>query len=224
MIVQEIQKTKTALAEWQEVEKLRSQAASIDQTRQALRELEEKFDLFRGSYRLLAARVEASELTIIAQKLQTLLNELDASATQFDVGRNQSHKARELINKVEHLSQDLQRLWSRYVENQHSIVSERYRIMAKLPGISEHEGEIAQKLKRLAAIGKTLPTASDLEDLENIVVDVETRLSTISDIPEGVQLFLQKVSRDGCTLADLTDDVLVWCREHQFETLFKITY
>lgn len=225
MIVALAQETAVTVQQWQTFKQDQQTAEDIKATLGKLRELDRHIELLERSYRLIAGYLTTEMIQTVHEPLQTLLANLDDLQVQFSDKRDLVSVVKAYLESVIGIEKQLERFWYLYASEQIDRQSELYDLIKNLPEIKQQRSIIEQALNDLREQQQRLPgSAPELERFNQRLAKVSQSMESLQSLPLSIQEFLRKVGRDECTVADLTEEVLAWCRQENRARTFKVTF
>lgn len=225
MIVALAQETAVTVRQWQTFSQDQQTAEDIKASLDKLRELDRRLELLERSYRLIDGYLTAEMIQDVKEPLRTLLTSLDELQAQFSRRRDLVSAIKAYLQNVSGIEKQLERFWYLYASEQIDRQSELYDLIKNLPEIKQKRSIIEQALNDLREQQQHLPgSAPDLERFNQRLAKVSQSMESLQSLPPSIQEFLRKVGRNECTIADLTEEVLSWCRQENRARTFRVTF
>lgn len=203
----------------------RALATDIKATRESLSKLNAALEQLAYQASFLVPRLDQDVAEQIAGQAVALLEQLEASEREFSRVRRQAKSLDQLSTQVRDLQRTLEREWIGYISAEHLRLKDQYRLVEHLPEMVAQKGDIDRHLQIVWQFARGAPlNMADMKALDRAVDRLRELLLSSTSLPMEVQAFLGDVASGTCTLADLTDEILAWCRQQERARVFKITY
>lgn len=193
-----------------------------------------------------------AQLTLIRQQIQRLVNQyktighllsneeqqelrvrfgfinekVDDFAKEFQSNSDQARRLRPFSERdVGPSLNALQTMWASQVDREVKNESEIYLLVKSLPEVRSNGAQIDAVLRQLNTV-KGQPPASEEEMIryQENVDRLRSQIGSIQGLTPAVQIFLEKMSQDRATIADLSPEILDWCRESSRAKHFAIRF
>ena len=116
-------------------------------------------------------------------------------------------------------------MWASQVDREVKNESEIYLLVRSLPDVRSNGAQIDTVLRRLNTVKEQPPTSEEeLVRYQEYVDTLRSQIGGIKGLTPAVQIFLEKMSQNSATIADLTPEILDWCREPSRAKLFAIRF
>lgn len=225
MIVALAQETAVTVQQWQTFKQDQQTAEDIKATLIKLRELDRRLELLERSYRLIDGYLTPGMIQDVKEPLRTLLTNLDELQAQFSYRRDLVSAISAYLQNVSGIEKQLERFWYLYASEQIGRQSELYDLIKNLPEIRQQRSIIEQALHDLREQQQRLPGSTlELERFNQRLAKLGQSMESLRSLPPSIQEFLHKVGGNECTIADLTEEVLVWCRQENRARTFRVTF
>ncbi len=225
MIVALAQDTAVTVQQWQTFKQDQQTAEDIKATLDKLRTLDRRLELLARSYRLIAKYLTTEMIQYVQEQLQALLSNLDELQAQFNRRRDLVSNIAAYLQNAAGIEDQLKRFWYLYASEQINRQSELYDLIKNLPEVKKQRNNIEKLLSKLQAQQQNLPnSAPELEEFDQRLAQVSQSMESLQSLSASIQEFLRKVGRNECTIADLSEDVLVWCWQENRAHNFKVTF
>jgi hypothetical protein len=208
-----------------ELEQIRDNRKDIADTYQKLKEAGARLRQTVASFSLIKARLTNEQVIEATTRLQTIRDKLKASHEKFAAQYRQVKELDAMGKLIEDLDNFLVQAWASYVLMQTQPHFELLNLVMTLPEVAGQSNTITITQNRLRSASNSLPRKeshltqfdADLQALQNSLVNLRGLNSSVTN-------FLHKVQKGTASVADLTDDLLDWCRENERATAFKISF
>ena len=200
-------------------------AADIQNTYEALKSLKEQVIRLHTLLQLIQTRLIDSELRLIQTGLEDCSARLLRSATQFEDQQRQGQELQSIQERIEEQYSILQQAWKRYARAVVSKPIELHALVYYLPEVvaqQAHYGTLRQKLEDYKE--KAPVSARQLQEFDQCLEQFTSLLGGIEGLSEAVKTFLLRTVSGKATLADVTDEVLQWCRLGDHAQAFSIQF
>ncbi len=225
MIVELAEAACKQLDELDTLEIAKNEASDINATLKELADVKSKAIELSELCLLLSDRLPLREIQSV--EIPKILKSVQDSHTKFtrDRERRQVLPLRDIATKLQIQVQKIEGLWRKYAEgliNPHFKMLELVRI---LPEVREHEATLNGLKSRLQHYASIMPrTQAELIDFDEKFTRLRTRLVNLENLHPEVKSFLRKAYNHQATIADLTDEVLRWCRQGEHAKVFRIDF
>jgi len=225
MIVELAEAACKQLDELDTLEIAKNEASDINATLKELADVKSKAIELSELCLLLSDRLPLREIQSV--EIPKILKSVQDSHTKFtrDRERRQVLPLRDIATKLQIQVQKIEGLWRKYAEgliNPHFEMLELVRI---LPEVREHEATLNGLKSRLQHYAAIMPrTQAELIDFDEKFTRLRTRLVNLENLHPEVKSFLRKAYNHQATIADLTDEVLRWCRQGEHAKVFRIDF
>ncbi|MCL4868800.1 MAG: hypothetical protein KJ063_07525 [Anaerolineae bacterium] len=225
MIITLTDNVQTQITRRKELEQRRDNRKDIADSYQKLTEISKLLKETATSFHLIQSRLTNDQIAEVMKQLQNIQNRLKESREKFLTEYRQVQK----LGTVEKLVQDLQgflgRSWASYVLAQTQPHFDLLNLVEKLPEVTVQGNTIDPLRHRLQSASSQLPQKeSRLAQFDADLQELQNSLANLSGLSVEVTEFLRRVQKSAASIADLTDEVLVWCRENERAGTFKISF
>lgn len=208
-----------------ELERAHTEAERIAATDQALRQLTPKMARLLATYELVQYRLTDEDRQAMLQHLLEISRQVSRSHISFAAQRQQSMALDKITAAVEDARSVLLAAWT---TSSQSLVGPLVEVLAPLEHLPELQAAAAalQQLKRRLEdrTQRTPASPQELADFDADVHRLRSYLTKVEGLNEDVAAFLHSVVAGTATLADLTDAVVVWCRQGDHARVFKVSF
>jgi len=155
-------------------------------------------------------------------EIPKLLKSVQNSHTKFsqDRERRQVVALRDIASRLQVLVQKIDGLWKNYAENILKPYFELLGLVQFLPEVIEQEAILNGLKNRLEHRVSVPPrTQSELATFDDTLSQMN-----LESLPLEVKNFLRKAHDHQATIADMTDEVIRWCRQGEHAKVFRIGF
>jgi vacuolar-type H+-ATPase subunit I/STV1 len=225
MIVSRSKQACLLMAQVEDLKRLKTQRNSIRKTFEKIEQLQEVVELIRSLLLVLQPRLPVNDIKEILKNVEQLQRELQSSRQEFERQPDQSGSLEELRKKAQKLLTDLKERWKRYAEAYTRETLDLYYLVSRLPEVQAQQ-DIYEDLKAQVDHHINLPpfTLERVQKFDACLLQLKQQLSNIKGLNKDVQEFLQCILKGQATLADLSDEVLDWCRQKEHARAFAIRF
>ncbi len=224
-----VELAETACARLHEIDILTSNkhdADSIEATHKELQEILQLAKEINASYVLFQKRLKIQGVQ--QQELPNIVKEVKSLQLKF----NDKQNRRQVLELQKTISPPLKKIqtrivneWKRDVDTRLKPHLELLAVVSLLPEIREKEAEINRWKVRLQRYKEDMPvTQKQLDDFDQCLVQLQSHLMQLENLHEDVLKFLKKIYENTATMADVTDEVLDWCRQGKHANVFRISF
>lgn len=200
-------------------------AADIQKTREALESLKEQMIRLRTLLQLIQTRLIESELRLIQTGLEDCSSRLLRSAEQFENQQRQGQELQSIQKRIEEQYSILQQAWKRYARERVSKPIELHTLVYYLPEVVAQQARYSALRQKLEDYKEKAPvSAKQLQEFDQSLEQFTSLLGSIEGLSEAVKTFLLKTLSGTATLADVTNEVLQWCRLGEHARAFSIQF
>jgi len=225
MIVSLVQESTELLREVHEREHARAEAQSVTDTLQALSALNEDVQQLHASLQLLGQRLPTAERTAARQITERCMAQLGRSGEHFLTQPRQKSEIQAIHAQIQKALEGVHKAWQASARERMREPLDLYRLVSSLPEVAAHKATYDELLRQLQAAGTGVPTsAQHLLAFDQALARFTRQLQSIEGLNEGVKAFLLKTLAGTASLADLSDDVLQWCRQGRRAAAFSIQF
>jgi len=177
------------------------------------------------SFQLIRPRLTNDQIAEVMRQIQIIQSKLKESREKFLTEYRQVQR----LNAVEKLVQDLQGFlahsWASYVLERTRPHFDLLNLVENLPEVTVQGNTIALLRQRLQSASSQLPQRETyLVQFDANLQALQSSLTNLSGLSADVTEFLRRIQKGNASVADLTDEVLAWCRENERAGAFKISY
>jgi DNA repair ATPase RecN len=225
MIVSLSQEVCQQIQEIDHLERLKNNLSSIQATFDALIQLKEVVVQLKALVILLNGRLAEHAIQGVVRGMERLVRDVQASAEKLESQPRQVKELAQLQRKAQNLIDDLKAYWKLYAEEHTRETLELLRLVGYLPEVEAHQTTCQTLTTRLRHYMEHIPlTPAQLFEFDECLKQLNQYLSDIKGLSTEVKTFLDNVLKDQATLADLTDEVLQWCRQGAHSQAFVIRF
>ena len=224
MIVTQAQKVREQLTTLKKLEEDAENRKDIEATYDELKQVTAALRQFSTLYQRIRGRLDAEKTAYIAAQVGQMAKNIETSQQEFAEKRRQVKALKEANKQVKELTQNAEASWKLYAESQLAPQRELLDLVRQLPEINKQLKEIDALTARLEAFTQSSPkNAAEVKEFDQKLAKLAKRLSNLNLEPD-VETFLRDVLRSQATLADLSDEILEWCRQGDRAKTFKIAF
>lgn len=207
------------------LERAQSQAEDIRATLDALDALRQQVDVAVGRFRLLRERLPQEQARATSQRLTDLAQTLQRSREEFERQRRQVIPLESAKTQARQISEDLANGWREATQAQAGPLLQLLALVERLPELRERLPVLAQlRTQVITGMSKPPQNEENLAQFGALCEGLEEQLVQVHGLSPDVKAFLSKVVAGSATLADLSDDVLAWCRQGERAAALRITF
>jgi hypothetical protein len=215
----------THISRRNELEQRHDNRKNIAETYQRLREVEVLLRQTITSFNLIKSRLPDEHVEEAVKRLKEISNKVDSSREKFATEYRQIRELNNIESLVNALKDFLAQAWASYVLTQTHAPLELLKLVETLPEVKVQINTISSIQESLLAASNTLPRReSTLVRFDTDLQSLTNSLANLSGLAPEVTGFLRKVQRGTASIADLTDEILLWCREKDRATAFNISF
>jgi hypothetical protein len=224
MIVATARKATEHLTTINKLQKASEDTQNIEETLAALRDLKSATRDLMSLYDVLRTRLPQEYMQGLDVRLTTLAQRVRSSHQTFDMQRRQAPQLRLIKSDVQSITQDLQNSWRALVSTVLNPAAEIIGIIRVIPDMREPSANLIKLHDQLRAMTLLpLRTPQQVAEFDARAGQLQTLLSELEGISPAVIAFLKTVLDQKATIADLSDEVLAWCRQAGRDRSFRIT-
>lgn len=225
MIISLVQETRQLIQEIDVRESAKSMAESVQETLAALAVLKEKMTQLTTQLQLLRTRLPIIEVQTALGYCKYGSTQMQRSAEQFRIQPRQKNELQAVQKQIEKALDSLQKAWQNYVSERTREPFELYMLVCYLPEVTARQTAYDELKSKLALAKDTVPASwQQLEVFDRTIEQFTQMLGEIQGLNEAVKRFLLKTLSGTASLADVTDEVLEWCRQGQHAQTFAIQF
>lgn len=225
MIVSLAQEVCQQVQEIDHMERLKNNMTAIEATFDALIQLKDTVMQLKGLVILLNGRLAEHIVQDVVSGMRRLVRDIQISAEKLESQPRQVKELTQSQKKAQGLIDDLKAHWKIYAEEYTRETLELLRLVDHLPEVEAKQTTYqALTLHLRHYIGYTPLAPAQLIEFDEYVQQLNQHLSNIEGLSADIKKFLENVLKDQATLADLTDEVLQWCRQGEHARAFVIGF
>lgn len=209
--------------EREELLKVRDEGSKIAATLAQLTEVKGQSTQLAELWGLLRERIPLKE--IYTANISSLLQEVQKAHAKFTDEHEirQVRLLQDICARLQALLDEIAQRWREYALGLVQNPVNLWAIVQVLPEMQEQKIVINELKEALLQYTSNSPHTSDeLGDFDAKLEQLKTQLSGIESVHPEVKMFLYKVHAQKATIADLTDEVLRWCRQENRAEVFQI--
>lgn len=215
----------TLLKSIDNLEQNKLNAVNIEDTYTVLKTVKEVAQNIRDLCKLYYNRLPIQDIK--QTELPKILKELQLSQAQFatEQQRRQVQELRTISARLNKVKTKIEIEWKNYAEARLLPYFDLHEIVKSLPEVRDQASTLNGLRNQLRHDISVLPlTQNDLSAFDRCFEQYKQRLSTLAHLHPEVRNFLQKANNGTATLADVTDEVLRWCRQGEHAKAFRIQF
>ncbi|GHO61353.1 hypothetical protein KSC_002450 [Ktedonobacter sp. SOSP1-52] len=225
MIVSLSQEVCQQIQEIDYLERLKNNLTSIQATFDALVRFKEVAVQLKALVILQKGRLAEPIVQDIGSAMEQLVRDVDASAKRQESQLRQVKELAQLQRGAQELIDDLKAHWKLYAQGYTRETFELLRLVSYLPEVEAQQATYETLTLRLQHYIEHIPlTPAQLLEFDECLRQLNQHLSDIQGLSSDVKKFLENILKDQATLADLTDEVLHWCRQGEHASAFFIGF
>lgn len=225
MIIALANTVQTQITRRNELEQRRDNRKDITDSYQKLTEISKLLQGTVANFHLIQSRLRNDQIAEVMRQLQHIQNKIKESREKFANEYRQAQKLGVVEKLVQELQSFLARAWASYVMAQTQPHFDLLNLVEKLPEVTVKGGTIAPLRQRLQSASSQLPQReSRLIQFDADLQALQNSLANLSGLSAEVAEFLRRVQKGTASVADLTDEVLAWCKENERDRTFKISF
>ena len=223
-LVARIQFLRQLHAEVVSLQKTKANRQTLAENRSELRKLRISVSGIMRSFDVVQEVHEGSQdsLRSVRLRLRELQDEVKQMEEEFEEhnAHDLTRQVKPLISRCESINNELSRLWSDVCGSRIRTIGSRYELVKPLIPLSHETDQMMETLQNLKT---STPTKEASGRIQSVFAQLDQTIIAIENgLPDFAHDFLQRVKDGSATLADVTPDILAWCRETQSLYLFSI--
>ena len=223
-IADQANKLREQIQEYVLLQRNASQADSIQATAKALATLREGAIVWLGCYQACAPYLTAEQGPQLRHGAARLHMQLAISRTNFETNYNQQAALLQATKTLQGLQDSLRGYWGLYARGRLDPLTAQLRPARQLPSAREQVAQIEGLLRILEAAASQLPrTTQEVMAFHENVAKVQKMLGDITGFTPEQRAFLEKISLGTATLADVTAELLAWCKQAGLAATLRIS-
>jgi hypothetical protein len=225
MIVNLSQEVCQQVQEIDRLARLNDNMSSIQATLDALSKLKEVAMQLKALVVLQNGQLSEQTIQDVVKGMERLTRDVQASAEKLESQPRQVKELTQVQKKTQDLINELKASWKLYAEEYTRETLELLRLVNNLPEVEAHQGTYQMLTTRLQHYKDHIPLIpAQLAEFDACLQQLNQHLSDIKGLSPEVKLFLENVLKGQATFADLTDEVLQWCRQGEHSQAFVIGF
>ncbi len=207
-------------------ERRKKETDQIANTQAELTQISEKIQRLVNQYKTIGPLLPTEERHELLVRFGLINKKVSGFAKEFLTNSDQARSLRPFSDRDVVPSLDtLRTMWASLVDREVKNESEIYLLVRSLPDIRSNGAQIDALLRRLNDIKEQPPSSKEeITRYQNNVDTLRSQISSIKGLTPAVQTFLKKISQDDATIADLTPEILDWCRDPSRAKQFAIRF
>lgn len=203
----------------------KKEVGNIGETRDMLIELKTSTSQLMAGVQLLSARLSEQKIEEISKIGKVCVERIGRSRENFERDHRQKPELQNIQKRMQNALDSLGEAWTSYVGECTREPLALYGLVKQLPEVRRQSvtyGELQQKLK---TCGNRQPASvAKLQEFDRALEQLKQMLREIANLSDEVRLFLIQLSNGPVSLADVTDEVMAWCREQEHAQVFTLQY
>jgi DNA repair ATPase RecN len=225
MIISLSQEVCQQIQEIDRLERLKNNLSSLRATLDELIRLREIVLQLKALIILQNGRLSESVIQSTKSGIERLSRDVQASADKLEDQPRQVKELTLLQRRTQDLINNLKDSWKLYAEECTRETLELHRLVSYLPEVETQQTTYQALIAHLEHYKEHIPlTPAQLTDFDECLQQLNQYLSNIEGLSTAVKKFLEKVLKDQATLANLTDEVLQWCRQGAHAQAFVVGF
>jgi chromosome segregation ATPase len=221
-IAQDIQKK---IARQNELTNIRDNQKNIEDTHKELKQVKKSLREFVTLYQVLHERLDVARKASIIVKAAKIQEKINFLHKQFASKPRQVKELRDLKSQIKQLTQQVEAAWKLYANEQVKPHFDLLKLVKQLPEIARQADAIHRLQDQLrVAINKPPNSGDALKQFDRNHQALKGHLANLSDLDPNVRTFLNKALQGQATIADLSLEILAWCRQEGRAQAFKISF
>lgn len=227
MIDRLCQEISTGLDSLERLEQSAGDTTAINSTKSQLEEV--KAEVARLSSKCLLLRHKLAPVVVdnIMDNTVKIHEQLKASQQAFysQNAYNQSSELRKIKNDLKAQLDKLEENWRTQTERVLKPLEIKLKLVRYLPAISTQKSDLDRHFEGLRPLRTKSPVNEvELRRFEDVIDLLEKKLQETDGLEPSVASFLEKVSDNRATLADLDDEIIVWSRQKNRARSFMVVF
>ena len=208
-----------------QLELTQQQALDVTQTAEEARKLRESVQNTVLFFQLIQSRLQKGEQKRLCDLLASLAADVANTRQEFAKAPRQVNALRQLQTRGAQIRLDAEGCWHSYATGKVQPQTELLRLVQQLPEMRVQFRTINELVERLRRSADGTPkTASDLAQFDAALAELTKASSQLQGLGPAVRNFLAMVIAGRATVADLTSEVLEWCRQGERDKALQITF
>ncbi|MEO9028099.1 MAG: hypothetical protein ABI413_04715 [Ktedonobacteraceae bacterium] len=225
MIVSLVQETRQLTQEIVVRENAKSMVESVQETLSILAILRGKASQLQTHLQILRARLPTMDVQTALDNCKYGNIQLRDSASRFSIQPRQKNELQAVQKQIEKALSGLQKAWQSYASERTREPFELYILVGYLPEVAARQVVYDELKRKLTTASETVPSSwQQLQTFDQTIEQFTQMLGEIEGLNEAVKGFLLKTLSGTASLADVTDEVLQWCRQGQHARTFSIRF
>lgn len=223
MILSRIEAVRTRVDEYTRLSRINTQADNIQKTAEALRDVNNEIAQWTEIFPLLAPHSPEEEVATIRGQARQVRDRLERSQHAFENDLNQVPNLNRL--GIKGLMDNTARSWFLYAGELLRPYEQLISVAEQLPKMRTSMDEIRVLHHKLDRQKNALPrNVRAWKSFQEQYAALAAALDVLEGLDESKRVFLEKVQNKRATLADLSPELLAWCREEGLADELKIGF
>jgi DNA repair ATPase RecN len=225
MIVALAQDVCTYIQEIDRLDRIKSDAQSISDTYASLQTVAAGLEQLMAYIHVLGQRLPEATRSEVRVFSNRTIPDIASSLRNFEQEPRQTKQLASVRARVQDAIKKVKSQWEQYAKEQIREPLELLKLVRNLPEVIAEEqryNEITAQLNRY--VQDPPATLEDLAAFDQNLQMLKQRLQNIEGLSFAVKTFLQRAADGQATIADLTDEVIAWCRHGGHAHIFAISF
>jgi len=223
MIIERLAQAQGVLSTYTQFRQDHQQTKQLDSTLEVLKGLHQLAETFVERYRNIVPRLDGYLPLDFDDRILALQQKIVNSHNDFATSPWQVNSVNAIQSDLKKLLDQMKSAWTIYATQTIQPKQELYGLLKELPEVRRSSLLVERMLRTLDDQTRILPTtAHDLERFDDQLNEVTLVLTNVEGITDVVSDFLFRVHQGTFTIADLSDEILAWCRINNRGASFKI--
>lgn len=226
MIVEQSLVLREKLGSLKTAERRKQETDQIANTFAQLTQISKKIQRLVNQYKTIGHLLPIEEQQELLVRFGLFNEKVSDFADEFQSNSDQARRLKPFLDRdVVPSLVTLQTMWASRVDREVKNESEIYLLVRSLPDVRSNGAQIDVVLRRLNVIKEQPPSSEEeLIRYQDNVDTLRSQIEGIQGLTPAVQIFLEKMSQNSATIADLTPETLDWCREPSRAKHFAIRF
>jgi hypothetical protein len=224
MIIPLATKLREQVADFTRLRQSASQVDSIELTKSDLAAIRAKLEICTRMFLVLENCFSAEQNQLLRAELAVISRQLAESKRNYATEFNQHTALVRVQSRAQTLVDTMKGFWNQYAENRLRALRELARFARQLPRMQANLLAIESTFSQLEGLARKLPErATDVELFHSKLTQLSAALRNMEGMNPQQTAFLDKVGNGSATLADISPELLDWCRREELAPLLKIS-
>lgn len=203
------------------------EATSIENTNIALKGLKSEINSLKGLYALLHDQLAPVVVESSLANAARLSKDLKNSRQGFieDEIYNQANVVNKIANQVKQQRERLQQNWQSQVNRNVERFNNLWNLVRLIPEMKSNKQQIQNLLDQLKEYQTRFPQSGmDLQFYFQLVTSLDEQLTGAEGLSPKIKNFLEKLSQNKITFADIDEEIFGWCKDKKRAKTFQISF